>query len=44
MPMLTEDPRVEVTRAGIHERIQAQMYHRCKEAEVMAEEQLEALT
>ena len=43
MPRLPEDPKVVSTREGVHNRIQAEMYHNAKEAEALVEEQLEAL-
>ena len=43
VPMLPENPEVVAMKESIHERIQAKMYHKIKEAEAMSEEQLEAL-
>ena len=43
IPIIPEEPEVIATREGIHERIQAEMHHENKEAEVMAKEMLEAL-
>ena len=43
IPMLPEDPEVIGTREDIYERIQAEMHHEDKEAEIMVEEMLEAL-
>ena len=40
--MLQEDPKVEATREGIHMRIQVEIYHKAKDVEAIAEEQLEA--
>ena len=40
IPIIPEEPEVIAiaTREGIHKRIQAEMHHEDKEAEVMAEE------
>ena len=43
IPIIPEEPEVIATREGIYERIQAEMHHENKEAEVMAKEMLEAL-
>ena len=41
--MILEDPEEMAVREGIHERIQAKMYHENKEGEAMTEENLHAL-
>ena len=41
IPILPEDPEVIAEREGIHKRIQSEIQHNDKEAEVVAEEMLE---
>ena len=41
IPVLPEDPEEIAVREGIHKRIQAEIHHEDKEAEVTAEEMLE---
>ena len=40
--MLPEDPEIVAAREGIYKRIQAEMHHEDKEAEVISEELLKA--
>ena len=42
IPIISEKPEVIARREGIHERIQAEIHHKDKQAEVLAEEMLEA--
>ena len=41
IPMILDDPEKMVVREGIHERIQAEIYHENKERSVQDEEMLE---
>ena len=42
IPISHEEPGTIAVREGIHERIQAEIQHKAKEAEAMAEEMLDA--
>ena len=42
VPLIPEDPEVVKAREGIHERIQAEIQHEDKEAEVLVEEMIDA--
>ena len=41
VPMILDDPEEMAVREGIHERIQAEIYHEDKKREVKAEEMLD---
>ena len=41
VPMILDDPEEMAVREGIHERIQAEIYHKDKKKEAQAEEMLD---